>query len=111
MKFGTAPKITVGVIAVIVIAFIGSRHLLLPEEDSSPSVEVTASTTNKSEHSVPENDTTRKSVVTAPSRAEEPQISTEEMEQIEDFFAQLEAGRYAIGYRATRGSRISTGRR
>ena len=91
MKIGTVPKITVGVIAVIVIAFIGSRHLLLPEEDSSPSVEVTASTTNKSEHSVPENDTTRKSVVTAPSRAEEPRISTEEMEQIEDFFAQLEA--------------------
>ena len=30
-------------------------------------------------------------MVTAPSRAEEPQISTEEMEQIEDFFAQLEA--------------------
>ena len=91
MKIGTVPKITVGVIAVIVIAFIGSRHLLLPEQDSSPSVEVTALTTNKSEHSVPENDTTRKSVVTAPSRAEEPQISTEEMEQIEDFFAQLEA--------------------
>ena len=32
----------------------------------------------------------------APSRAEEPQISTEEMEQIEAFFTQLERGGCAI---------------
>ena len=91
MKIGTASKITVGVIAIIVIAFIGSRQLLSPEEDSSPSAEVAASTADKPDQSGSEIDANRKNVVTAPSRAEEPQISTEEMEQIEDFFAQLEA--------------------
>ena len=91
MKIGTVPKITAGVIAIIALAFFGSRQLLSPEKDSSPSTEVTASTTNKSEQSVAGIDATRKNVVMAPSRAEEPQISTEEMEQIEDFFAQLEA--------------------
>ena len=91
MKIGTIPKIAVGVIAIIVIAFIGSRQLLSPQEDSLPSVEVTASTTNKLDQSVAGIDATRRKLVTVPSRAEEPQISTEEMEQIEDFFAQLEA--------------------
>ena len=91
MKIGTIPKIAVGVIAIIVIAFIGSRQLLSPQEDSLPSVEVTASTTNKLDQPVAGIDATRRKLVTVPSRAEEPQISTEEMEQIEDFFAQLEA--------------------
>ena len=83
-------KITVGVIAIIVIAFIGSRQLLSPEEDSSPSAEVAASTADKPDQSGSEIDANRKNVVTAPSRADEPQISAKEMEQIEDFFAQLE---------------------
>ena len=91
MKIGTASKITVGVIAIIVIAFIGSRQLLSPEEDSSPSAEVAASTADKPDQSGSEIDANRKNVVTAPSRADEPQISAKEMEQIEDFFAQLEA--------------------
>ena len=92
MKIGTVPKITVGVIALIALAFFGSRQLLSPEEDSSQSVEVTASTADKPEQSVAGIDATRRNAVTAPSRAEEPQISTEEMERIEEFFAQLEAG-------------------
>ena len=91
MKIGTVSKIAVGVIAIVVIVFIGSRQLILPREDSSPSVDVTASTTNKPDQSAPEIDGTRKNVVTAPSPADGPKISTEEMEQIEDFFAQLEA--------------------
>ena len=90
MKIGTASKITVGVIAIIVIAFIGSRQLLSPGEDSSPSAEVAASTADKPDQSGSEIDANRKNVVTAPSRADEPQISAKEMEQIEDFFAQLE---------------------
>ena len=90
MKIGTIPKIAVGVIAIIVIAFIGSRQLLSPQEDSLPSVEVTASTTNKLDQPVAGIDATRRKLVTVPSRAEEPQISAEEMGQIEDFFAQLE---------------------
>ena len=91
MKIGTAPKITVGVIVIIALVFIGLRQLLSPEGDSSPSTEVTASTAKKPELLVPENDTTRRNVVTAPSRADEQQYSAEEMDQIEDFFAQLEA--------------------
>ena len=91
MKIGTVPKITVGVIAIVALVFIGSRQLLSPEEDSSPSVEVTASITGKPDQSGSEIDANRKNVVTAPSPADEPQISTKEMEQIEDFFAQLEA--------------------
>lgn len=91
MKIGTAPKVTAGVIAFIALAFIGSRELLLPEEDSTLSIEVTASKTDKPEQSALEIDATRRNMVTAPSRADEPHISAGEMEQIEDFFAQLEA--------------------
>jgi RNA polymerase sigma factor (sigma-70 family) len=90
MKIGTAPKITAGVIAIIALAFFGSRQLLSPEEDSTPSVEVAASTTNKLDQPVAGIDSTRRNVVTTPSRANEPQISVEEMGQIEDFFAQLD---------------------
>ena len=91
MKIGTVPKITVGVIALIALAFFGSRQLLSPEEDSSPSAEVTSSKLLQAEQSASVTDTKRKNVVTAPSLADEPQISAEEMEQIEDFFAELEA--------------------
>ena len=90
MKIGTAPKITAGVIAIIALAFFGSRQLLSPEEDSTPSVEVAASTTNKLDQPVAGIDATRRNVVTTPSRADEPQMSAEEMGQIEDFFAQLD---------------------
>ena len=91
MKIGTASKITVGVIFVVALVFVGSRQLLSPEEDSSPSIEVTASITDNPDQSGSKIGANRKNVVTAPSPADEPQISTEEMEQIEDVFAQLEA--------------------
>ena len=91
MKIGTAPKITAGVVAIIALAFIGSRQLLSPDEDSSSSVELTTSITDKRDQSGSELDANRGNVVTAPSRADKPQISAEEMEQIEDFFAELEA--------------------
>ena len=90
MKIGTVPKITAGVIVFIALAFIGSRQLLSPVEDSSPSVEVTSSKPLQAEQSASVTDTERRNVVTVPSLADEPQISTEEMEQIEDFFTQLE---------------------
>ena len=80
MKIGTVPKVVVGVIAIIVLVFIGSRQLLSPEGDSSSSVKVTASKADKPEKSAPEINTTRRSVVTAPSHVDEPQISAEEME-------------------------------
>ena len=90
MKIGTVPKVTAGVIAIITLVFIGSRQLLSPEEDSTPSVEVTASITDKPEQSALEIDTKRRNVVTAPRRTDEPQISAEEMGEIENFFAQLD---------------------
>ena len=46
----------------------------------------------------------------APSHVDEPQISAEEMEQIEDFFAQLEAADVQSDTVAIHGSRISAGR-
>ena len=91
MKIGTVPKITVGLIAIIVIAFIGSHQLISSKEGRSSSVKTTASTTNKPEQSTAEIDAPLGHVVAAPSPADEPQISAEEMGQIEDFFAQLEA--------------------
>ena len=88
MKVGTAPKITAGAVAVIVLAFIGARQFILSKEDSSPSVEVVTST--ESAQSVTQRDATHKGAVTAPLREDKPQISAEEMGQIEDFFAQLD---------------------
>ena len=88
MKVGTVPKITAGAIAIIVLAFIGTRQFISSKEDSSPSVEIVTST--ESTNSVGQTDATRKNALTAPSREDKPQISAEEMEQIEDFFAQLD---------------------
>ena len=91
MKIGTASKTTVGVIAVVALVFVGSRHLLSPEEDSTPSVGVVASTSNESIRPVDQTGNTRESTVTSSLSEDKPQISAEEMEQVEDFFAQLEA--------------------
>ena len=88
MKVGTVPKITAGAVAIIVLAFIGTRQFISSKEDSSLSVEVVTST--ETAHSVAQTDTARKDAVTATLREDKPQISAEEMEQIEDFFAQLE---------------------
>ena len=90
MKVGTAPKITAGAVVIVALAFIGTRHFMSSKEDSSPSVEVVTSTPNESTNFVPQVDTAHKGTVTAPSREDKPQISAAEMEQIEDFFAQLE---------------------
>ena len=44
MKVGTVPKITAGAVAIIVLAFIGTRQFISSREDSSPSVEIVTST-------------------------------------------------------------------
>lgn len=88
MKVGTASKITAGVVIIIVLAFIGTRQFMSSKEDSSPLVEVVIST--ESANSITQTDSVHKGVVTAPSREDKPQISAEEMEQIEEFFAQLD---------------------
>ena len=90
MKVGTVPKITAGAVVIVALAFIGARHFISSREDSSPSVEVATSTPNEHANSVAQTDTTRKGTVTAPSREDKPQISAEEMGQVEDFFAQLD---------------------
>ena len=90
MKVGTVPKITAGVVAIIILAFIGTRQFISSKEDTSPSVEVVTSTPSETANSVTQTDTARKDAVTAPLREDKPQISVEEMGQIEDFFAQLE---------------------
>ena len=89
MKVGTVPKITAGTVAVIVLAFIGTRQFISSKEDSSLSVEVVTSSTETA-NSPAQTDATLKGVVTAPALEDKPRISAEEMEQIEDFFAQLE---------------------
>ena len=89
MKVGTVSKITVSAAAIIGFGVIGTHHFILSKEHSSPSVEIVTSTPSGSTHSVARTDATRKPV-TAPRRAGEPQISAEQMEQIESFFAQLE---------------------
>ena len=90
MKVGTVPKITVSAAAIIGVAFIGAHHFIFSKKDLSPSVEIVTSTPSESTHSVTRTDVARKQAVTAPGRADDPQISAEEMEQIESFFAQLE---------------------
>ena len=91
MKIGTVPKITAGVIVILALAFIGSRQLLSPEEDSVPSARALASMDEKPPPSGTEVNAAREEKAAAPSLETESQFSAEEMEQIEDFFAQLEA--------------------
>lgn len=84
MKIGTVPKITVGAAAIIGLGLIGTHHFILSKEDSSPSVEIVTPTL------APQTNFTRKRTVTAPQPENKPQISAEEMQRIENFFAQLE---------------------
>ena len=91
MKIGTVPKITIGVIAVIALALIGSRQLLSPGEDSAPSAKAVAPTDEKPAPSGVKVNAAREEKAAMSSLETEPEFSAEEMEQIEGFFAQLEA--------------------
>ena len=84
MKIGTASKITVGAAAIIGLAVIGTHHFISSKDESSPTVEIITST------SAPRSVFTRKERVTVPRASNEPEITAEEMRQIENFFAQLE---------------------
>ena len=88
VKIGTVPKITAGAVVIIVLAFIGTRQFISSKADPSPSVEFVTST--ESAQSVAQTAASRKAAVTPPLRDDKPQISAEEMQQIEDFFAQLD---------------------
>lgn len=88
MKVGTIPKITAGVVAVVILVYIGTRQLISSKEDLFPSVEVVTST--ESINTVAQTDAALKGAVTAPPREDKPKISADELEKIEDFFAQLD---------------------
>ena len=90
MKVGTVPKITGGVTAIVILAFIGTLQFISSKEESLPSVEVVTSTPNESANSVTQREAMRKGTATAPLSEDKPQLSAAEMGQIEDFFAQLD---------------------
>ena len=90
MKVGTVPKITAGAVAIIVLAFIGTRQFISSKEDSSPSIEIVASSPTEAETSPSQTAPAHKGAVVAPMPEDKPQISAEEMDQIENFFSQLE---------------------
>ena len=90
MKIGTVPKITVGTIAVVALVFIVLNQLKSPEENLSLSDKIVQSMPNESIRSVEQTDDARESTVTSSLTEDKPQISAEEMGQVEDFFAQLE---------------------
>ena len=90
MKVGTFSKFTVGATAIIGIAVIGIHQFISSKEDS-PSVEIVTSTSSGPTHLVNRRDAVRRTVkASRRARPVEPQISTEEMELIERFFAELE---------------------
>ena len=91
MKIGTVPKISIGVMVVIVLVFIGSRQLLSPEEDSAPSARALAPTDEKPAPLSAEATAVREENATGIPLETESEFSAEEMEQIERFFAELDA--------------------
>ena len=93
MKIGTAPKITagvIGIVALIFIGFIGVRQMTAPNVEQRvylvPEKGEIAPTPNKTERLVVQTDTTPDTEI----RENQPQITSEEMGPIEDFFAQLD---------------------
>ncbi len=94
MKVGTAPKITIGILALISligVVYVGSRQLIAPEKSASLTAKVPVSQDEASEQSSAAVNSSLGEKVAASSPKVEPQLSAEEMEQVEDFFAQLEA--------------------
>ena len=92
MKIGTAPKITagiIGIIALIFIGFIGVRQMTAPNVQQRvylvPEKEEIAPTPNKTERLVAQTDATPDTEI----RENQPQITADEMDSIEDLLAQL----------------------
>ena len=94
MKVGTAPKITIGILALIAlvgVVYVGSRHFTAPEKAASLTAKVPVPADEKPASSGAALTETRGEDDTTSSLEDEPQLSATEMEQVEDFFAQLEA--------------------
>ena len=93
MKIGTAPKITIGIIGIIALIFIGligSRQLLLSKNKHSQSVEAVGQTSDTTAQSVTQTDATRRGDPTKPSSEAQRTISEKERQQIKRFFSQFE---------------------
>ena len=93
MKIGTVPKITagaIGIVALIFIGFIGVRQMTTPNVEQrvylGPEKGEIAPTPNETERLVVQTDTMPDTEI----RENQPQITSEEMDPIEDFFAQLD---------------------
>ena len=93
MKIGTAPKITagaIGIIALIFIGFIGVRQMTTPNVEQRvylvPEKGEIAPTPNKTERFVTQTDATPDTEI----RENQPQITVNEMDPIEDLLAQLD---------------------
>ena len=86
MKIGTAPKITVGAIGLVGLLFIGIgvHQIILPKFSGAKDTATSVQSTAPSEELV-ETDTNQETA----NRENQPQISDQDMEQINNFFAQL----------------------
>ena len=93
MKVGTAPKITmvaIGLVALIVIGFIGSRTLLSSKDNQGASVETGAATSDTTAQSIAQTDATRGGDSAPASTEAQRQITEKERQQINRFFSQFE---------------------
>ena len=93
MKIGTAPKIAagaIGIIALIFIGFIGVRQMTAPTVEQRvylvPKKGETARTPNKTEQLVAQTSATPDTEI----RVNQPQITSDEMDPIEELLGQLE---------------------
>ena len=93
MKIGTAPKITagaIGIIALIFIGFIGVRQMTAPNIEQRvylvPEKGEITPTPNKTERLIAQADATPDTEI----RVNQPQITSDEMDPIEDLLGQLE---------------------
>lgn len=90
MKFGTLHKAVAGIAALILLGFITTLWFISVKEDSVAEVEIVISSPKEFSDSAAQTRTARKTEIAVPLPADTPSISAAELQQIEDFFAQLE---------------------
>ena len=90
MKFGTVHKIIAGTAAIILAGFIITLWFISAKEDSVTEVEIVISSPNEFSGSDAQTRAARKAEIDIHLPEDTPRISATEMQQIEDFFAQLE---------------------
>ena len=90
MKFGTVYKTVAGAVAFILIGLITTLWFLFAKEDSVTEVEIVISPPNEFSDSAAQTPAARNAENAVHLPEDTPQISAVELQQIEDFFAQLE---------------------